>query len=108
MADLTSGTLPIMMLHDRVIVRPDADSERRSAGGILIPATAEMASRLVWAEVLGTGPEVRHVTTGDHVLFAPENRHEVEIQGHSYVILREKDLHAVAAERVEVSTGLYL
>lgn len=96
------------MLHDRVLVRPDAKAERHSSGGIIIPATAEMASRLAWAEVLGTGPQVRHVKVSDQVLFSPENRHEVEIQGETYVILREKDLHAIAAERVEVSTGLYL
>lgn len=97
-----------MMLHDRVLVRPDSKGERHSSGGIIIPATAEMASRLTWAQVLGTGPQVRHVKVNDQVLFSPENRHEVEIQGETYVILREKDLHAIAAERVEVSTGLYL
>lgn len=97
-----------MMLHDRVLVRPDESSERHSSGGIIIPATAQMAARLVWAKVLGTGPQVRHVKVDDQVLFAPENTHEVEIHGSTYVILREKDLHAVAAERVEVSTGLYL
>lgn len=32
--------LPIRMLHDRVLVRNDAsEGERRSGGGILIPAT---------------------------------------------------------------------
>lgn len=97
-----------MMLHDRVLVRPDATSERQSSGGIIIPATAQVASRLVWAQVLGTGPQVRHVEVDDQVLFSPENTHEVEIHGATYVILREKDLHAVAAQRVEVSTGLYL
>jgi len=30
------------------------------------------------------------------------------MHGESYVILRERDLHAIAAERVEPSTGLYL
>lgn len=97
-----------MMLHDRVLVRPDDHSERHSSGGIIIPATAQVAARMSWAEVLGTGPQVRHVKLGDQVLFAPDNSHEVEIRGSTYVILREKDLHAVAAERVEVSTGLYL
>lgn len=97
-----------MMLHDRVLVRPDENSERHSSGGIIIPATAQVAARLVWAKVLGVGPQVRHVKVDDQVLFAPENKHEVEIHGETYVILREKDIHAVAAERVEVNTGLYL
>lgn len=108
MSTKAAGTLPIMMLHDRVLVRPDENTERHTSGGIIIPATAQVAARLVWAEVLGTGSQVRHVKVGDQVLFAPDNTHEVEIQGATYVILREKELHAIAAERVEVSTGLYL
>lgn len=103
------GKLPIMMLHDRVLVQlTGEDAERRSSAGLVIPATAQMANRLHWAPVLGVGPHVRTVKVGDQVLFGEEHQHEVEIQGETYVILREKDLHAVAAARVEVSTGLYL
>jgi chaperonin GroES len=42
------------------------------------------------------------------VLFSPDDRSEVEIAGDSYLLLRERDLHAVAAERNEENTGLYL
>ena len=36
--------LPIKMLNDRVLVKiPSADGERRSMGGILIPATAQVS-----------------------------------------------------------------
>ncbi|MEY3362552.1 MAG: hypothetical protein RLZZ538_95, partial [Actinomycetota bacterium] len=43
--------LPIKMLNDRLLVKiPSSDGERRSGGGILIPATAQVAKRLVWAE----------------------------------------------------------
>ena len=39
----------------------------------------------------------------------PEDRYEVEVRGSDYVILRERDIHAVAATRLEEgSTGLYL
>ena len=34
--------------------------------------------------------------------------HEVEVHGEDLIILRERDVHAVAAERIEESTGLYL
>jgi len=67
-----------------------------------------VAKRLVWAEVMGVGQNVRTVQVGDQVLFAPEDRYEVEVRGDDYLILRERDIHAVAAERVEGSTGLYL
>ncbi|HSA48806.1 MAG TPA: co-chaperone GroES [Yinghuangia sp.] len=100
------------MLHDRVLVRQDAgEGDRRSSGGILIPATAQVGKRLAWAEVIAVGQNVRSVEPGDRVLYDPEERAEVEVQGVAYVLLRERDLHAVAAERVEASgeaTGLYL
>jgi chaperonin GroES len=101
--------LPIKMLSDRVLVRiPEKDGERRSQGGIVIPATAQMAKRLVWAEVVAKGQNVRSAEVGDLVLFSPEDRYEVEVQGTDFIMLRERDLHAVAAERIEASTGLYL
>jgi chaperonin GroES len=104
-----SERLPIKMLHDRVLVKEPRDGgERRSTGGILIPATAEVAKRLIWAEVLAVGNHVRAVETGDRVLFSPDDRHEVEIAGETYMLLRERDRHAVAAERVDSGTGLYL
>jgi chaperonin GroES len=97
------------MLHDRILVRmPGEEGERRSAGGIVIPATAQIATRLVWAEVLAVGNHVRSVEVGDRVLFNPDDRKEVEISGEDYLLLRERDLHALAAQRIEANTGLYL
>ena len=102
--------LPIKMLNDRVLVRlGTAEGERRSSGGIVIPATAQMSKRLVWGEVVATGPHVRAMEPGDHALFNPEDPYEVEVRGEEYIILRERDVHAVAAKRLEEgSTGLYL
>ncbi len=101
--------LPIKMLHDRVLVRePRDEGERRSSGGILIPATANVAKRLMWAEVLAVGNHVRAVQTGDRVMFSPDDHHEVEIAGDEYLLLRERDLHAIASERNDENTGLYL
>jgi len=102
--------LPIKMLSDRVLVRLGAaEGERRSASGIVIPATAQMSKRLAWAEVIAGGGNVRAMEPGDQVLFNPEDRYEVEVRGEDYIILRERDVHAVAAKRLEEgSTGLYL
>jgi len=102
---------PIKMLNDRVLVQiPQAEGERRSRSGILIPATAVMGKRLTWAEVVAAGPNVRSIEPGDQVLFNPEDRFEVEVRGDEYLILRERDIHAVASARLEDggSTGLYL
>jgi chaperonin GroES len=99
------------MLHDRVMVEIDKEAgERRSSGGIVIPATAAMgARRLSWCRVVAVGAHVRSVEVGDRVLFDPEDKSEVEVQGEVYVVMRERDIHAVAAERLgDTQTGLYL
>ena len=96
------------MLHDRVMVRPDGAGERRSHAGIVIPATAEVAKRLVWGEVFGVGNHVRTVKVGDRVLYAADDQFEVDVRGSTYLVLRERELHAVATERTEHGTGLYL
>ena len=112
---MTRGTVsdkaPIKMLHDRLLVEVDREAgERRSSGGIVIPATAAMgARRLAWSRVVAVGPHTRSVETGDRVLFDPEDRSEVELHGQAYILLRERDVHAVAARRVKPdATGLYL
>ena len=101
------------MLHDRILVEVDQEAgERRSSGGIVIPATAAMgARRLAWSRVVAVGPHARSVQVGDKVLFDPEDKSEVEVQGDPYVLMRERDSHAVAADRLDDggdSTGLYL
>jgi len=102
--------VPVKMLNDRILVKlGDAEGERRTTGGILIPATAQVGKRLAWAGIVAVGPNVRNIEPGDQVLFNPEDRYEVEVRGTDYIILRERDIHAVAAERLdEGSTGLYL
>ena len=105
-----SARVPIRMLHDRVLVSVEGEpGERRSTAGIVIPATAAVGKRLAWAGVVAVGQHVRQVQVGDRVLYDPEDRAEVELQGAQYILLRERDIHAVAAERLEEGhTGLYL
>lgn len=111
MSPTRADKTPIKMLHDRILVEVDQESgERRSSGGIVIPATAAMgARRLAWCRVVATGPHARAVEVGDRVLFDPEDKAEVEVHGDTYVVMRERDVHAVAAGRLGAAdTGLYL
>ncbi|MGH3542740.1 MAG: GroES family chaperonin, partial [Mycobacterium sp.] len=106
---VSESKLEIQMLHDRVMVRAvGEEGERRSSGGIVIPATAQVAKRLSWGEVFGVGNHVRTVQVGDQVLFNPDDQFEVEVRGRTYLVMRERDLQAVASERPEHGTGLYL
>jgi chaperonin GroES len=100
----------IRMTADRILVLPPTEfEERRTRAGILIPPTAASeAGRAIWGEVVAIGPMVRAAETGDLVLFSPDTGFEVEIRSEEYLVLRERDVHAVASERSEGNTGLYL
>ena len=65
--------------------------------------------RLSWSKVAAVGPHVRAVEVGDRVLFDPEDKAEVEVNAETYVLMRERDVHAVATDRLgDSQTGLYL
>ena len=49
-----------------------------------------------------------HHQGGGQGAVQPRGPFEVEVQGDEYVILRERDIHAVASERIDGGTGLYL
>lgn len=103
------ANLAIRMLHERVLVDVESEGERRTGGGILIPATVTLGRKLSWARVVATGPSVRSVKVGDRVLYDPDEKAEVEMQEKTYVLLRERDLHAVAtATSDNETTGMYL
>lgn len=100
----------VRMMNDRVLVDPPGtDEERRSRGGLVIPATAASLDRKgIWARVVAVGPNARMVEVGDEVLLLPESGIEVEIRGRDYVLVREREIHAVATEREDPGSGLYL
>jgi len=88
----------IRLTGDRLVVRLPENGERKSSSGLLIPATAMPApKRLAWGDVALAGPDVRVATVGDRVLFLPSSGLEVELEGEDLVLLRERDVQAVAS-----------
>ena len=88
-------------LQDRVLVRPVAPAAK-SAGGILIPDTAQ--EKPMEGEVVAVGPGVRDadgklhpldVKTGDRVLFAKWSGTEVKLDGEDHMIMKESDIMGV-------------
>jgi chaperonin GroES len=103
----------VKLTGDRLVVRLPEDGERRSAGGLLIPATAAPAPRrLAWADVQLVGPDVRVARQGDRVLFLPSAGLEVELGGQEMILLRERDVQAVSPPtgdaRSDRAPGQYL
>ena len=106
----TAGGTSIRLTADRLVVRTTENGERKSAGGLLIPATAVPAPRrLSWGDVALVGPDGRVAKEGDRVLFLPSSGLEVELDGEDLVLLRERDVQAVAsAPGEERAPGQYL
>ena len=100
----------VRVTADRILCSTADGGEKRSRGGILIPATAASRDRHgVWATVVEAGPLVRSCGSGDKVLFLPDSAIEVDVHGTDYLIVRERDVHAIASiERDPSGTGLYL
>jgi chaperonin GroES len=92
------GEDDVKLTGDRLVVQLPENGERRSAGGLLIPATAAPAPRrLAWADVRLIGPDVRVARQGDRVLFLPSSGLEVELGGQEMILLRERDVQAVSS-----------
>ena len=88
-------------LHDRVVVRR-VDEIEKSAGGILIPDTAQ--EKPTEGEVVSVGPGIRSedgklypldVKEGDRVLFGKWSGTEVKLDGEDLIIMKESDIMGI-------------
>jgi len=101
----------VRLTGDRIVVEHPDDGERKTRGGLLIPATAVPApKRCVWGEVALVGPDVRTVRPGDRILYLPQAGLEAELDGHDCLLLRERDVQAVSspADDKDRQPGQYL
>lgn len=87
----------IKPLADRVLVAPAA-TEEKTAGGIYIPDTAKEKPQK--GEVVAVGPgkkdEPLTVKVGDRVLYGKYSGTELQLDGKTYLIMKESDIYAVA------------
>jgi chaperonin GroES len=88
-------------LHDRVVVKR-ITAEQKSAGGIIIPDTAQ--EKPSQGEVVAVGPGGRDesgklipidIKAGDTVLFGKWSGTEVKIDGDELLIMKESDIMGV-------------
>lgn len=88
-------------LHDRVLVRR-LDQESKSAGGVIIPDTAQ--EKPMEGEVVAIGSGSRSedgkitpldVKKGDRILFGKWSGTEVKLDGEELIIMKESDIMGV-------------
>ena len=85
-------------LHDRVLVRR-VEAEEKTAGGIIIPDTAQEkpAEGVIVSVGSGTKAEDGKITpldvkAGDKVLFGKWSGTEVKLDGEDLLIMKESDI----------------
>jgi chaperonin GroES len=83
-------------LHDRVIVKP-AEKAEKTAGGIIIPDTAQDKPQQGEVVAVGDGrkDEPMTVKVGDVVLFGKYGGTEIELDGDKLLLLKESDIFAI-------------
>jgi len=88
--------LKIKPLADRVVIQADP-AEEKTAGGIIIPDTAQEkpAKGKVVAAGKGTKDDPITVKVGDKVLYGKYAGTEITLEGETYLIMRESDILAV-------------
>lgn len=88
-------------LHDRVVVKR-LEEDQKTAGGIIIPDTAQEKPQT--GEVLAVGNGIRNdngevtpldVKPGDKVIFGKWSGTEVKIDGDELLIMKESDIMGV-------------
>jgi chaperonin GroES len=93
--------MKIRPLHDRVLIRR-LDSETKSAGGIIIPDSAQ--EKPAEGEIVAAGNGARgedgtvhplDVKAGDKVLFGKWSGTEVKVDGEELVIMKESDIMGI-------------
>jgi chaperonin GroES len=91
-------------LHDRIVIKR-IEAEAKSAGGIIIPDTAQEKPQE--GEVVAIGPGGRDESgklipidfkAGDRVLFGKWSGSEVKIDDQEYLIMKESDVMGVMIE----------
>ena len=85
-------------LADRVLVEVDVE-ESKTAGGILLPDTAQKKSQKVTVIAIGSGKVLDNgerlpfeVAVGDRVLFAKYSGVDIEEGGKKFLLLSERDI----------------
>lgn len=88
-------------LHDRVLVRR-LDQETKSAGGVIIPDTAQEKPMEGEVVAIGSGSRSEEgkitpldVKKGDRILFGKWSGTEVKLDGEDLIIMKESDIMGV-------------
>ncbi|MCL2567770.1 MAG: co-chaperone GroES [Alphaproteobacteria bacterium] len=88
-------------LHDRILVKR-IEQEQKTAGGILIPDSAQ--EKPIQGEVVAVGNGITlengqvkplNVAVGNKILFGKYSGTEIKLDGMEYLIMKESDVYGI-------------
>ena len=93
--------MKVRPLGDKVLIKR-LEAEEKTAGGLILAATAKEAPQM--AEVIAVGPGATvdgklvpmQVKVGDKVFFGKFSGTEIKIDGQEFIIMSESEILAVA------------
>ena len=91
---LTEEDMKVKPLADRVLVKLEK-SETKSAGGIIIPDTAQEKTQIGAVVDVGDDKDVIKVKAGQKVMYDKYAGTQVKIAGEEYLILKMSDILAI-------------
>ena len=97
---MAAKNLTIRPLDDRVVVEP-VEAEERTAGGIVLPDSAQEKPQRGHVIAIGPGKLLESgqratpaLSVGDEVIYGKYSGSDIEVDGHEVKILRETDILA--------------
>jgi chaperonin GroES len=86
--------MSVKPLADRVIVKLEK-SETKSAGGIIIPDTAQEKTQQGVVTAVGDDKDVIKVSPGQKILYDKYAGTQIKIEGEEHLILKMQDILAI-------------
>lgn len=84
-------SVPIQPLADYVVAQQE-EAEAKTASGLYIPGSAQEKPKV--AKVLATGKDVKHVKTGDRIIYGGYSNTDVKMGSNTYMLVKEENIYA--------------
>lgn len=88
-------TFKIKPLTDRIVIKQES-ADTKTAGGLLLPPSAQAAQPR--GEVLAIGPKVETLKVGDTVVMTGKWYQDFKLDGVDYIIINEPDVIGVVVD----------
>ncbi len=100
---MTTKTLKVKPLGDRVILKP-MQQEEKTKGGVILPDTAKEKPQQGEVVATGTGRILDNgmkvemeVKVGDKVLYGKYSGTEIKVEGEEYLIVKESEILGIVS-----------